>query len=111
MKRTGICIAVALVLGGCSSLPGLNVGNLHFAATPSTAAVSTAWRDADDVLWVVPRKGQIIDGFRSPDAHALQWEIQGSYIRVFGAGTVIEIASHGRWLPMQAPVLAEGKTR
>lgn len=66
-------------------------------------SVSVAWRDANGQVWLVPKRGFMIEAIRSNGSQLVPWSAHGSYLLVQAGFSNLEIKADGRWSKLVLP--------
>lgn len=98
--RSAALAVVAMALTGCGSLSKV-VQAFSFNSSPANIAfiegvpepVSAAWRDAQGDVWMVPKRGVLIEQIQG----GTHWAAQGSYVVARGNPQHLKILTGGQW--------------
>lgn len=98
--RSAALAVVAVALSGCGSLSKI-AQIFSFSSSPANIAfidnvpepVSAAWRDVHGDVWMVPKRGVLIEQIQG----ATHWAAQGSYVVAKGNPQHLKILSGGQW--------------
>lgn len=66
-------------------------------------SISAAWRDSHGQVWLVPKRGFIIEAMRSNGNQLVPWATHGSYLLVQADFSNLEIKADGRWSKLILP--------
>lgn len=97
-RLLSIAALVAAVSGCASSLQG---GLLFSDSMPPT--VSSAWRDANGTVWIVPAKGAVIKAVESASGDSMAWRANGSYVVVPNAPVRVRVRIDDAVYPVEIP--------
>lgn len=107
LLKLAAALLAASGLAGCSTivnwLPSFsNNYNLEFVEE-MPESISVAWRDAHGQVWLVPKRGYLIEGIRSNGTLLVPWSAYGSYLLVQGGFRNLEVKADGRWSKLVLP--------
>lgn len=106
-----VILKLAAVLIVASSLSACGVvkswlssgdSNLQFAQEIPESVVSVAWRDPHGQVWLVPKRGVIIDAMRNASG-PVPWNTHGSYLLALSGSNELELSADGRWWKLSLP--------
>ncbi|SER33921.1 hypothetical protein [Giesbergeria anulus] len=106
LKLAAALLAVS-GLSGCGVianwLPSFSSNhNLEFVEE-MPESISVAWRDAQGQVWLVPKRGYLIEGIRSNGSQLVPWSAHGSYLLVRAGFRNLEVKADGRWSKLVLP--------
>ena len=87
---------LVLPLGGCGVLHTFSAWlqpSSEVFAGDVPQPLSVAWRDARGDVWLVPKRGVLIEQIRG----GASWAPQGSYVVVRGSSGRVSLLVEGRW--------------
>lgn len=101
LLKLAAALLAASGLAGCSTivnwLPSFSSNhNLEFVEE-MPESISVAWRDAQGQVWLVPKRGFLIEGIRANGGQLVPWSVHGSYLLVPAGFRNLEIKADGRW--------------
>ena len=109
----------ALTLSGCgisNVFVDRNQDSDIFLISDNDENVSVAWRNAKGEVWLVPKRGVLIEGVTA-SGYPVAWSVQGSYVVIQNNPKSISLKVAGRWsnLPLSgvassAPSGQQGST-
>lgn len=76
--------------------------NLQFAQEIPESVVSVAWRDLYGQVWVVPKRGVLVEAMRNASG-PVRWSAQGSYLVALSGLNELELRVDGRWWKLSLP--------
>lgn len=103
LKIIFCCVITLVSLSGCAFLKNLNwespqENGLVFA-THVHGPVSVAWRNLNGEIWLVPKRGVLIEQINAAGAPA-SWSAYGAYVVIRGNPSQISMLVDGRWWAM-----------
>ena len=105
--KLAAALLAASGLAGCGAiakwLPSFSSNhNLEFVEE-MPESISVAWRDPHGQVWLVPKRGFIIEAIRSNGGQLVPWSAHGSYLLVQAGFSNLEIKADGRWSKLVLP--------
>lgn len=105
--KLAAALLAASGLAGCGAiakwLPSFSSNhNLEFVEE-MPESISVAWRDPHGQVWLVPKRGFVIEAIRSNGSQLVPWSAQGSYLLVQAGFSNLEIKADGRWSKLVLP--------
>lgn len=79
-----------------------DASNLQFAQEIPESVVSVAWRDLYGQVWVVPKRGVLVEAMRNASG-PVRWNVQGSYLVALSGTSELELRVDGRWWKLSLP--------